>query len=281
MKDFVGLCLLEALRAAEHILPIPAVYALYYASAFHRIWREQGVPLRAWPACLGWPTRAPNPFRRAMRDAADHALEFFSDRLCHPRWQRRCRIIGLERLRAARERGPVVLAFMHTGPYFLTGFWLRAQGIPVAILRHGSIRHRSRLKRRNDRYLPLPAVPNLLYMDQLRDFTRVFAAGGTLLISIDAWGGPSVKLMDVPLGNGTIRPMPTGPLRLAARHGAELFPCAIVEEGRWRYRIEVGRAVPREHLTGHPGFIAAGRHLLKELAPPLFPPAISPAASQT
>ena len=37
-------------------------------------------------------------------------------------------------------------------------------------------------------------------------------------------------------------------IRLAIRHEAELIPCSIIEDGPWRFRIEIDEATPREFL---------------------------------
>jgi hypothetical protein len=59
----------------------------------------------------------------------------------------------------------------------------------------------------------------------------------------------------------------TGAIRLAARHGACLFPGSIRDEGRWRFSFELGRPVPAEFLTDTPDLISAGKHLVSELLP--------------
>jgi hypothetical protein len=61
--------------------------------------------------------------------------------------------------------------------------------------------------------------------------------------------------------------MATGAVRLALRHQAELIPCSILDEGRWHFRIELGRPVPREFLTAGSGWSRAGKHLLDEMMP--------------
>jgi lauroyl/myristoyl acyltransferase len=61
--------------------------------------------------------------------------------------------------------------------------------------------------------------------------------------------------------------MATGALRLAARQRAAVFPCNIIDEGRWRFSVELGRPVPEKFLADTPDFVAAGKHLLDEMLP--------------
>jgi hypothetical protein len=44
-----------------------------------------------------------------------------------------------------------------------------------------------------------------------------------------------------------------------------LIPCSIIDEGDWRYRIELGRPVAGNDLTGAAHWSAAGKQLLEEL----------------
>jgi len=195
----------------------------------------------------------------------NQCLRYFPERLAEEKWMDGCQIKGLERLRALRQNGrPVVLAFCHFGPFFLLRTWLRAAGIPAAILMGGKPEDRSKLTQRFYQFVPFPEVPTVFYLDQLRDAAEFLAAGNPLLIAVDDDAG---KQMALPFGEGWTFRMATGAVRLAVRQQAELIPCTIIDEGRWRFRIELGRPVPRELLTAESDWTLAGRHLLDELSP--------------
>lgn len=208
------------------------------------------------------------PARAARRERADdylnHILEFFPERLAEEKWMTRCRFEGLDQLPRARKNGPVILAFCHFGPYYLLRFWLRAAGIPAATLVRGKSAGRMRVMRLKDRLSPFHEIPAAFYQDQLREMGEFLAAGNVLLIAMDAPLGRQITLS---FCDGWSFQIATGPVRLAGRHQAEIFPCSIIGDGRWRFRIQIGRPVPAELLAAEVGWPAAGQYLLDELMP--------------
>jgi hypothetical protein len=193
------------------------------------------------------------------------ALEYFPDRLASPEWFRRCSFSGLEALLEVQRRGqPSVVAFCHFGPYILLRPWLNAAGIPAAFFVAQEAGQRRLVQHLQDRVTRFPEVPTVFHPNQLREAMNFLAGGKTLIISLDH---PSGKLVRIPVAGGSHFQMTTGAMRLAARQGARLFPGWIIDEGCWRYRVEVGRPVPEELLVGPTDFSAAGRHLLDEMLP--------------
>jgi hypothetical protein len=79
--------------------------------------------------------------------------------------------------------------------------------------------------------------------------------------------GSEDKKVEVPFCAGWTFRMNTGALRLALRQRAELIPASIIDEGGWRFRIELGRPVPEELLAGEAGWPRAGKFLLDEMMP--------------
>lgn len=156
-----------------------------------------------------------------------------------------------------------MLAFCHFGPYFLLESWLYAAGFPAAALVGETSRSNTRFRRLSNQLSPFVENPILFFLDQLRQAREFLAAGNSLLLAIDSKFG---KQLRVPVHDGWLFQMATGPIRLAARHQAELIPCCIMEEGRWQFRIELGQPVPREYLTPKADGISAGQHLLKEMS---------------
>jgi hypothetical protein len=90
------------------------------------------------------------------------------------------------------------------------------------------------------------------------------ADGNVLIIAVDTGSG---NQMEVPLEAGFRFQMATGALRLAAHEHALLLPCTIVDEGRWRFSITLGRPVPGNFLSDAGNFCLAGKHLLNEMLP--------------
>jgi hypothetical protein len=117
-----------------------------------------------------------------------------------------------------------------------------------------------------DKYFPDPAIPTTFCLDQLRELLAFLAAGNPLCIAMDVPGSEDKKV-EVPFCAGWTFRMNTGALRLALRQRAELIPASIIDEGGWRFRIELGRPVPEELLAGEAGWPRAGKFLLDEMMP--------------
>ena len=264
LKDTRGWLFLSSVRWLERRLSVRNLYRFLWPHACLR------AALRGIPVALPLAGRDVEKPARATREERikgylNEILEYLPDRLAEPKWLSGCRFAGLDRLRRARQNGrPVVLVFRHTGPYALLRPWLRAAGYPVSILVGGKAEGRSRMRRWKDRLFLFPEVPGIFNLDQLRAADEFLAAGNSLLVAIDPAAG---KQMDVPAGDGRTIRMATGAVRLAIRHGAELIPCSIIDEGRWRFRIELGRPVPAECLAAETDMVSAGKHLVNELFP--------------
>jgi lauroyl/myristoyl acyltransferase len=192
-------------------------------------------------------------------------LEYFPERLAEPKWMSRCRIEGLDHVLQARQNGrPVVLGFVHSRAYRMSRFWLRAAGVSVANLIAGKAESRAKLDRLGDGFSPFPESPTAFYVDQLRQACKFLAAGNSLLVALDTGAGDQIN---VPIGEGWTFQMSTGAMRLANLYSAELIPCVVIDEGRWRFQIKLGRPVPAEYLAAEADWIHAGKHLLDEMLP--------------
>lgn len=209
--------------------------------------------------------RLVSPRRNCMENHLNRVIEFLPDRLNTEKWRARCQIFGLEQLRQMRQkRRPVLLAFSHFGAYTVLRQWLRAAGIPAITLVDGDSEQRPGLKHFADRISPFPEIPSVLYRHQLREVMRFLDSGNPLLIALDGNRG---KQLNVPICGDWCFRMATGPMRLAARHDAELVACSIVAEGVWQFRMDIGEPVPSEFLATESGWIDAGKHLLDTLLP--------------
>jgi hypothetical protein len=264
-KHICGLLLFAAVRRAERRLPAQSLYRILKPYAWGRA-TFRGIPAAVpMPAGLGEVKAVPTVRHWRVNPYLNHILEYFSDRLAEPEWANRCHITGLDHLRQARQnRRPVVLAFCHFGPFFLLRNWLRAAGFPVAALVRGNKASRSPLRRQKDRVSIFSEIPTAFHLDQLRAADEFLDAGHLLMVAIDTATGRQIS---VPAGGGWTFQMATGAMRLAIRHRAELMPCSIVDEGRWRFQIELGRPVPAECLVSEDDLVPAGKHLLDEFLP--------------
>ncbi|MCL4181273.1 MAG: hypothetical protein KJ072_26465 [Verrucomicrobia bacterium] len=257
------------LRGLECLLPAPlycgVLYPVAHARALIHGW-VKGTPPPAWPA--GLPGLEPARVHRLYRLPLylNRTFEYLPDRLAMPKWRDHCRWIGFEPVKRLLDAGrPVILAFVHFGPFVLLRNWLRAAGVPVAMFAGGEARSRAPLKLRKDRWALFPEVALTFYQDELADAIRHLESGRALGIAIDSGSG---RQMQVPAGEGWRCQLATGPIRLARRHGAALVPCAIYNEKTWRVAVELGTPVSEETLAA--GDEPAGAAVMASLMPILL-----------
>lgn len=264
-KDTSRRLFFHGVRWMERRLSVRNLYRILRLHAFVRA-ALKGIPASVpLPACLGASTPVRTTREWWIRGFLNQLLEYLPDRLAEPKWMDRCRIAGLDQVLQARQNGrPVVLAFSHFGAFRLSRFWLRAAGVPTATLHNGRAKNRTRLKKLEDGFCPFPEIPTAFYLDQLREVSGFLAAGNSLLIAMDHAAG---NQMSVPVCDGWTFRMATGAVRLAVRHRAELIPCVVLDEGRWRFQIKLGRPVPAEYLAAEIDLTPAGKHLLNEMLP--------------
>lgn len=262
MRDRADLLAFFAIRRLEPYLSPRNLYRLMAPLAFVCAALEC-LPLS--PGCFA-KSISPRAVRRArMRYHLSKLLEFFPDRLATPKWQSRFHTTGLDQVQEARQQGRgVVLVGFHFGSFRLIPFWLRALGVPVIFLIRGSSAERVPVKRMEDKLSPFPQLPTVLYnYDQLQSLIEVLSAGNVVFLTADGKTGKQVTL---PIDNHWSFSMATGAIRLALHYGAELFPCSMIDEGEWHFRLEIGSPVPREYLDGS-DLRGAARHLLCEMLP--------------
>ena len=152
----------------------------------------------------------------------------------------------------------------HFGPAFLLSRWLQAAGFKSATLVGDKTETRSCLNRLKDQVTLFPEIPRTFFTDQLRELSAFLAAGNVLVIAMDS---PRGKHIEIPIDEETCFQIATGPLRLAATHSARLLPCVVLNDGPWRFRLELGRPVPDRFLDKVLDAEATGKHLLNELLP--------------
>jgi len=268
MKDRFFLLRFHLIRRLERSLPADVFYLVIWVQACirtaFRIFKD-APPALPLPPCLRVNTSVRTVRQWRIEYYLRQALVYFPDRLATAKWQRRCRINGIENLRQAQASGrPVIVAFSHFGPYSLIGYWLRAAGLPAATLVAKKSSGRGLLRLLGDELSPIPNKPTVMYMEQLRQVSGFLAARNTLLVAVDSDFG---KQIDVPVGDGSYFRMAVGAIRMATRYQAELVACNITAEGPWRYRIDISSAAPREWLVEGADPAPVGKWLLDRMLP--------------
>jgi hypothetical protein len=265
MGKVVSYLRFHIIRFYERICPPQTLYSLLapvvsLRAAFKK--RPAELPL---PVILGVGSIVPGTDKSWYCYYFNCTLSFFPKRLAAPEWLERCSFSGLERLLEVQRQGqPVIIVACHFGPWYLLRFWLRAAGIRAATMIAGQAGERSYLHRLKDQVTLFPEIPTVFYSHQLREVAKFLAAGNVLVMAVDNNSGNQIH---IPVDADFHFRMATGALRLAARHRARLFSCNIKDEGRWRFRVELGRPVPEAFLSDPPDFLLAGRHLLDEMLP--------------
>ena len=269
IKNVAGLGFISIYRWLERHLTPRTFYSLlrpvFLARSTLNNAFKKTTPAPAVPDFLRTPRTIKTRILQRANIYLNGTVEYFPDRLAGSKWMANRQFEGLAHLQEARRNGrPVVLACCHFGPYYLLPLWLRSMGLPAVGLVGGNSAMRTHLARLQDRFILLPELPAAMYLDQLRELAPFLAAGNLLCMTIDT---PTGKQLAVPFCDGWDFQMATGAIRLAIRHQAELIPCSITDEGSWRYRITLGRPVPREYLTAKADWSCAGKHLLGEMLP--------------
>ena len=255
----------KSIRVLERTCRPQTLYRLLAPVASLRAAFKKCPAARPLPAIIGTGSVIPGTDRCWRNYYLNCTLSRFPERLAAPEWLNRCSFSGLEKLNAIRRRGqPAVIAVFHFGPTYLLRFWLQAAGIRAATLVAGEANERSCMHRLQDRVTLFPGSPPVFYPLQLRSVFEFLAAGHVLVIAVDC---DSPDYVEVPVDAHYNFRMASAAMRLAAQQGACLFPCSIIDEGQWRFRVEFGCPVPEDLLSGTPDFTSAGKHLLDEMLP--------------
>jgi hypothetical protein len=269
VKEVRATAFAPLVRCLDRWLPVPLLLGVVYPVAgmralVHRLWKGACRPVQR-PAWLP----ASHPFNPRFLDRLpvylNRIIEFLPDRLHQPKWQRRCRIVGLEYLTVdpSAVRG-AILAFVHFGPYPLLRGWLRAAGIPLSMLVRGEATDRSQSNRRKDRWARFPEIQAAYHQDEIPSAIDHLKSGWPLAVAIDVSKG---RQMQVTSEAGWTVPLATGAVRLARRHRLQLIACAIYDEGPWRFAIELSPPVSAEVWAR--GDEAVGAELISNLLPVL------------
>jgi lauroyl/myristoyl acyltransferase len=279
MKQWIGWLICHALRALERLLPVSCLCLVFWpamavAAGWDLLRRRDLCAGRHLPSSL-YPrrtalVRAWRFWRQRLTWRMAMLARYWPDRLRQPRWQRRCRWVGRERLEHLLAQGrPVILVGLHFGPLPLLRAWLRSCGREAASLAKTLWRQRPAHERwlvgLSDRRNGLAGVPSLFDLSQLRPLHEFLQPGRLLFIAADGARGRQMEV-----GGEELRfRMATGALRLAARAGARVVPCLIRAERLLRYTIHLGQPVPEPLVADPARHAAAAAHVLREFVPVL------------
>lgn len=187
----------------------------------------------------------PLPSRRVFwRERLDfhltRLLNFWPDRLAFSRWSRRVKFDGLDALKLRIvAKQPTVLVCVHHGPMYLLRYFLRAYGVPCAMIVLESRAERSSVREQKDR-LSLPVeVPNVFCRDELKAAAVFLRAGGCLLLAVDYGRG---RMDEIAFEPARIR-IANGAFRMAANTDAMMMAVDIIEEAPWRFVVQIGQEV--------------------------------------
>jgi lauroyl/myristoyl acyltransferase len=198
-------------------------------------------------------------------------FRLWPDRLCEPRWKKRCTFYGNERLEAALSSNrPVVLATVHYGNLTEIYHWLRANGHAIAFLQNIDLTwetsYRDYLETLADRANRMENVPRRFSSEQTWE-ANDFLKGGRRLLGV-AMDMPARHPKAVLARGEAIRvSFLTGGLRLAAIANAIVLPCVIRATWWLRSEIYFGEPVPDEMVISRNQHVQALEHILHEVSP--------------
>ena len=183
---------------------------------------------------------------KRVADYFNRVLEFFPDQLSSPKWRDRVEFDGLEHLASARKiKKPHRAGVLPFRPVLSPAPLAARRRFPPPPWWEAG-REIVRAKRLADAVSPFPQIPTAFHReDQLREARWVLPLGNPLLIALDVETG---KQLEVPFDDQWHIRVASGPIRLAIHHEAELLPCSITDQGRWRFRIKLSPPVPQEFL---------------------------------
>ena len=174
----------------------------------------------------------------ADEDRIDLILMAISNRLHQKKWLERCRLTADASFAAAAGRGePIVLVFLHKGPYQLICHWLRAHGFRASGLMQGRAMQRPAHREWRDRLVRFPEQKIPWFQDELKDFLKMVGEGGVGLLALDISNGKQCEIL---LSDGRSFRAATGPFRLAENRGFQLYPCGLESLGKWTYHLKIG-----------------------------------------
>jgi lauroyl/myristoyl acyltransferase len=257
-----------ASRSAERVLPPMALWVLLWPlndvlAARQALQTREQVPAASLP--LPRDAKRPGLFRRwrhFSRAQRHWWLLGWIDRLAAPKWQRRLKLHGLEKLTTALVERPVIVCSLHTTAVPTLAAWLRSQGIPAAHVPMDMTWFSNPARLRKQALAEKMGEAFMLRPDQPRAMVEFLKPGNMLVLTADFTGG---RVTEVPWRGGSVL-VSTGLFRLARSTGAAVVPVLVFASGRWRYDVTVFDPVPQSAIEAG-DTAAAARHIVETLMP--------------
>lgn len=198
-----------------------------------------------------------SPFRHFVRMyyywTGNLMIPLFYDRLRFPEWERNITVEGTPpHLLPEWGTRPVVLAFLHTGGFYVGHYWLRAHGAPTAAIVGGgpnrTFRFSKEIRDRGDRLYGTEEVRFTFPDDEpLRPLLRQLIPGRIQTVALEQRDYSRTKHEYV-LNDGQTMCLHPAAFRIAAMSNAILMPIAVRQEGLIRFVIKFGDPVPSEWI---------------------------------
>ena len=256
-------------RAAERVLPPVALWWLLlplneFLAAIYGWRSKELVPTPSLPAPHGFTRQSfYKRWRHFSREQTHWWLHGWNDRLSTPKWRRRVRVNGIEKLLTALAERPVIICAIHTTPVATLAAWLRAMGSaaahvpmdPAWFKNPARIRKRALAAKMGTDYMVRP--------DRPRDMLEFLTPGHALILAADFDSG---RVTHVPWRGANVT-VGTGLFRVARSSGAAVVPMLILETGRWRYEVTAFDPLPQSVVDA--GDTDAAAHYVVDC---LYPP---------
>lgn len=250
------------------VAPIVLMRAMRGLRIHQAALRELGRRQEVFAKPVPWMTLLRARYQNQLTDLVRH----WPDRLCEPRWQKRCTLFGEDVLRSSLATGrPVLLVTLHYGATLQMFHWLRASGLQIAAMTSShydpSDRIRIHYVQEGDRANGLTGVPWVFgtSVDDLFNIKEFLAAPNrALLMAMDAVGGKT----GVIIGNEPLRVrVQLGGFTLAAITNAIVIPCLARTRSRLRCEVHFRTPVPDDFIADRKLRTAAAERVLAELLP--------------
>jgi lauroyl/myristoyl acyltransferase len=259
-------------RGAERILPPIALWFLlwplneFLSLRYARRGYADRIPAPSLPAPAGFKgTSTFKRWRHFSRAQTHWWLLGWIDRLSAPKWRRRLRVDGLEKLNAVLAERPVIVCSLHTTSVLTLAAWLRSLGIPAAHVPVDRTWFSNPARMRKQALAEKMGMAYMIRPDQPREMVRFLKSGNVLLLTADFDKG---RVTNVPWRDATVE-VGTGLFRMARSTGAAVVPVIIFETGRWTYEVTVFDPVPQDIIEAG-DTDAAARYVVDCLVPPVI-----------
>jgi hypothetical protein len=266
-RDLGRLTFYVVFRTVGTVFPPSIAYVLMWPYAAIRAIRpamtERHLPASRLPAPEGERPSFARRWRFQQRIQQRWLPLLWSDRWEAMNWGRRFTAVGADGLDELFKTKPVVMMTLHTGGFIALGGWLGQYGVGIgSVIVDRRVWARTEQARSDPRWADRWGDSAAFLRGDARSMVRYLAPGRCLLLPADHPRGHSVE---GEWAGGRLT-LSSGGFRIARLAGATVVPAVVMDDGRWRYRVHVGHAVPQE-LIDAGDEQAAASHVARELMP--------------